>query len=134
MRPGAALPQCAGVPPGNGTIIGAVPRWASEVGTPANRPSGAASRAADHYRDLDLAFLERYFDYAAEYLLPPDLASHVRREFAAPGIDPVTIDDDLELTRRTDGWPLVPLTCKPLGTHDACWRQAFGRIYPAGNA
>jgi hypothetical protein len=62
--------------------------------------------AIDEYRDLDLSFLERYFDYAVEEMLTPELAEHVRGEFAALGIAPMTDDEELRL--RTLGqifWP-----------------------------
>jgi len=62
--------------------------------------------AIDRYRDLDLGFLVRYFDYAVEHMLPPPLAAHVRGQFAALGIAPMTPDEERRL--RTLGqvfWP-----------------------------
>lgn len=60
----------------------------------------------DEYRDVELDFLERYFDYAIEHMLPSALRDHVRGELASLGIDPMSDDDELRL--RTIGqifWP-----------------------------
>lgn len=60
----------------------------------------------DEYRDVELDFLERHFDYAVEHMLPDHLRERVRRELASLGIDPMSDDDELRL--RTIGqifWP-----------------------------
>ena len=62
--------------------------------------------ALDPYRDVDLEFLERYFDYAIEHMIPEHLQDPVRGQFASLGIEPMTDDDELRL--RTIGqvfWP-----------------------------
>jgi hypothetical protein len=68
--------------------------------------AGYRHPALDRFRDLHLGFLERYFDYALEQMLPAELASHVRDEFAHVGIDPMDGEDERQL--RTVGqtfWP-----------------------------
>lgn len=60
----------------------------------------------DEYRDVELDFLERSFDYAVEHMVPDHLREHVRGELASLGIDPMSDDDELRL--RTIGqifWP-----------------------------
>lgn len=72
----------------------------------------AAQRSAfrhpilDEYLDVDLGFLERYFDYAIQHMVPSHLREHIRAELASLGIEPMTEDDELRL--RTIGqvfWP-----------------------------
>jgi hypothetical protein len=68
--------------------------------------SGYRHRAVDEYLDVDLTFLERYFDYAVRHMVPMHLAGHVRSALDALGIDPMSEDDELKL--RTIGqffWP-----------------------------
>jgi hypothetical protein len=68
--------------------------------------SGYVHRALERYRDLDLTFLERYFDYAVEHMVPPDLVGHVRQQLALLGLEPMTGEDDRRV--RTLGqvfWP-----------------------------
>jgi hypothetical protein len=72
----------------------------------ASQRAGYRHPALDRYRKLDLGFLERYFDYAVEHMLPPPLAEHARAEFARLGIRPMSPEDEWRL--RTIGqvfWP-----------------------------
>ena len=58
------------------------------------------------YMRADLGFLDRYYDYAVEHMLPESLRDHVRGELHALGIGPMTDSDELQL--RTVGqtfWP-----------------------------
>ncbi len=60
----------------------------------------------DEYRDVELDFLERYFDHAVQHMLPDHLQDRVRGELASLGIQPMSDDDELRL--RTIGqvfWP-----------------------------
>jgi hypothetical protein len=59
--------------------------------------SGYRHPVLDEYRDVDLRFLERYFDYAIEHMLPEHLRDHVRRELASLGIGPMSEEDELRL-------------------------------------
>ena len=68
--------------------------------------SGYRHPALDEYRDVELDFLEGYFGYAVDHMLPDHLRAHVRGKLAALGIEPM--DDDEELKLRTIGqtfWP-----------------------------
>ena len=68
--------------------------------------SGYRHPAIDRYRDQDLGFLVRYFDYAVDHMVPPHLAEHVRGQFASLGIAPMTLEEERRL--RTLGqvfWP-----------------------------
>ncbi len=72
----------------------------------ATQRSGYRHPVLDEYFDVDLAFLERYFDYAVEHMLPHELARAVRQQLDAHWIEPMTEDDELRL--RTVGqifWP-----------------------------
>jgi hypothetical protein len=59
--------------------------------------SGYRHPVLDEYRDVDLRFLERYFDYAIEHMLPEHLRDHVRRELASLRIGPMSEEDELRL-------------------------------------
>ena len=59
--------------------------------------SGYRHPVLDEYRDVDLGFLERYFDYAIDHMLPEHLQEHVRRELASLGIRPMSEEDELQL-------------------------------------
>lgn len=68
--------------------------------------TGFRHEALDRYRDVDLGFLERYYPYALEHMLPQDLADHVRGELVELGVFPMTAEDAYRL--RTVGqvfWP-----------------------------
>ena len=59
--------------------------------------SGFRHPVLDEYRDVDLAFLERYFDYAIEHMVPVHLQAHVRGELAALGVEPMSDEEELQL-------------------------------------
>jgi hypothetical protein len=59
--------------------------------------SGYRHPVLDEYRDVELDFLERYFDYAIEHMLPEHLQDHVRGQLAQLGVPPMTEDDELRL-------------------------------------
>ena len=59
--------------------------------------SGYRHPVLDEYRDVELDFLERYFDYAIEHMLPEHLQEHVRAQLAELEILPMTDGDELRL-------------------------------------
>jgi hypothetical protein len=68
--------------------------------------SGYRHPALEAYLATDLGFLDRYYPYALEHMLPESLASHVRSELDALGIAPMMDEDEFRL--RTIGqtfWP-----------------------------
>jgi len=99
----------ADVPDPDESVIHALEKYPLKSATSvmyAVQRSGYRHPAVDEYRDVELGFLERYFDYAVEHMLPAHLQDHVRGELASFGIEPMTDDDELRL--RTIGqifWP-----------------------------
>ena len=68
--------------------------------------SGYRHPMLDRYMDTDLGFLERYYPYAVDHMLPEPLRNHVRDKLAGLGIAPMTDEDEFRL--RTVGrtfWP-----------------------------
>ena len=92
--------------PGVEAVLKAYPLKSATSVVRAAQESGYRHPALERYRALDLGFLDRYFDYGIEHLLPPSLAEHARLELSALGIRPMAPEDEWRL--RTIGqvfWP-----------------------------
>lgn len=99
----------ADAPPPDDSVVHAFEKYPLKSATSviyAAQRSGYRNPILDEYHDVELDFLERYFDYAVDHMLPEHLRDHVRAEFASLGIEPMTEDDEYRL--RTIGqvfWP-----------------------------
>jgi hypothetical protein len=72
----------------------------------AARKGGFKHHAFDRYKDLDLSFLERYYDRAVETLVPFALRDFIRQRYCELGFEPMTADDEYKL--RTIATHIAP--------------------------
>jgi hypothetical protein len=63
---------------------------------------GFSAPGVNEYLGLDLTFLERYYDYAVEHLVPERYHATVRSALAAAGVEPMGPDDEGRLVAVGD--------------------------------
>ena len=72
----------------------------------AARKGGYTHAVFEQYEGVELSFLERYYDYALETLVPQGLRQYIRQRYREYGFEPMTSDDDYRL--RTIAKLLAP--------------------------